>query len=355
MRTQYGKLLHVLQDAQDSEIKDLMGFCCVKPIRTVHNLLYEKKASDILADKLLPLATTQIDPIGKTRQQIEKWSKMKRDATEELAHRYARPEDGGISEDEIRTALASINDNHSFLQSNRVPVDDMIKLLTSKFHPDKVNQWSLEIRHGKGGSCLSHDHKTQYYFVLQSLSLWRDIMHDMFKLWICAESDMLDGASSYRLRNTGQGLQRMQSCPRVGRAMSEIVHECHRKMRSWIGLSVVHLGDRDVPNALVFIDKYNQVSRILTPIVTCIRDLDRIYEKPDTKAYIDKNFGGVESTKMLILSDFFKHGFDGSGDDGGSCIDGRLTSAWNWCQRLAKKSYHHVFLLTGFVGFDGEF
>jgi hypothetical protein len=58
--------------------------------------------------------------------------------------------------------------------------------------------------------------------------------------------------------------------------------------------------------------------------------------------------------------------------DAGSCIDGRLTSAWNWCSSLEKKRFFHVFLLTGkasasdlycdlclivclgFVGFDGE-
>lgn len=40
--------------------------------------------------------------------------------------------------------------------------------------------------------------------------------------------------------------------------------------------------------------------------------------------------------------------------DAGSCIDGRLTSAWNWCNNLEKKRFFPVFLLSGFMGFDGQ-
>jgi hypothetical protein len=75
--------------------------------------------------------------------------------------------------------------------------------------------------------------------------------------------------------------------------------------------------------------------------------------------YIDDAFHNNESAKKMILCDFFRHAFDGSGADNffdaGSCIDGRLTSAWNWCSQLEKKSYFPLFLLTGFMGFDGQF
>jgi len=76
-------------------------------------------------------------------------------------------------------------------------------------------------------------------------------------------------------------------------------------------------------------------------------------------AYIEGAYESSERLKKLILADFFKHGFDGSGADNffaaGSCIDGRLTSAWNWTNTIEKKAYFPIFLLTGFIGFDGDF
>ena len=127
----------------------------------------------------------------------------------------------------------------------------------------------------------------------------------------------------------------------------------------WVGSSAVHLGDNDVPNALVWIDKYTQIPRILEPILACIDGLERLADAPGMLAYIEGGWGDVRSLRKAILGDFFRHAFDGSGADNfydaGSCIDGRLTSAWNWCSKLPKKNYRHIFKMTGFVGFDGEF
>lgn len=111
------------------------------------------------------------------------------------------------------------------------------------------------------------------------------------------------------------------------------------------------MGDHNVPNALMFIDKYTQIYRILLPICNTLKQIPGLAEKPALRSYIEDEFGSVDSLMREILSDFFRHGFNGSGADNffdaGSCIDGRLTSAWNWCSMLEKKRYFYVFLLTG--------
>lgn len=102
-----------------------------------------------------------------------------------------------------------------------------------------------------------------------------------------------------------------------------------------------------------------QVPRILSPLVLVLDEIPRLCRAdPNIAAYIESAFGGVEECRKTILTDFFKHALDGSGADNfvdaGSCIDGRLTSAWSWCSKLEKKSYYRVFLMCGFTSFDGE-
>jgi len=181
----------------------------------------------------------------------------------------------------------------------------------------------------------------------------------MFRLWCLAEDDLLSPNNYYSLRDTGQGLNRVQSAPAIGKAMHEILHRAQRKVGSWIGSSVVHLGDHNVPNALTFIDKYTQVPRILNPIVAVIESIPRCAEQDNVREMIEASHGSIKDCQLDILQDFFKHAFDGSGADNfydaGSCIDGRLTSAWNWCNRLDKKDYYPIFKLCGFTGFDGSF
>lgn len=83
----------------------------------------------------------------------------------------------------------------------------------------------------------------------------------------------------------------------------------------------------------MFIDKYNQVPRLLNPVVRCIEQLEEADKHPDLNKFASSCYGGVDLLIKMILCDFFKSAFDGSGADNffdaGSCIDGRLTSAWN--------------------------
>ncbi|KAH9899505.1 hypothetical protein C8Q73DRAFT_743433 [Cubamyces lactineus] len=357
MRSTYGKLIYILQDSQTPEVKDLLNFTCVKPIKTVYTVLEDHDALDLLRDDLVSIATKEIYSEGRSRREIQKDIKAKERAIETLAAKYAR---SGFSQEQVRQCLYSIGDNHAFLRTNRDPCDRMIAYLKQYFHPThpQDNKSSLAIKNGKGGARLTHDHSKQYAYVLQSLTLWREILHDMFHLWTLAEQDLLNENVPYRLRDTGQGLNRVQAAPKTSRMMHAILNRAQRSIGSWVGSSVIHMGDHNVPNALMFIDKYSQVYRILLPICNTLAQIPRLAENPALRSYIDDEWGSPEGLTREILADFFRHGFDGSGAgnyfDAGSCIDGRLTSAWNWCSTLEKKRFFPVFLLTGFIGFDGE-
>jgi hypothetical protein len=310
-----------------------------------------------------------------------------------------------LPSDAVRLALYSLGDNNAYMHQARDPIDRVIRLLCSHFPaaaPESADL-SLAIGGGEGGARLSHSHSRQHAFALQSLLLWREIAHEMFKLWCLAEADLLDGASPYALKDTGQGLQRVQPAPRTEKAMRELLHRTQRKLGSWVGSAVIHLGDSNVPNALNFIDKvgalrararartaylthtraralailtlagrapgplarrvarqYAAIERILNPLLAVLDAIGTPKHQPaQLQTYIAMRWRSPTDAVKAILCDFFKFAFDGSGADNfydaGSCIDGRLTSAWNWCSQVSAKPYYPLFKMCGFIGFDGEF
>ena len=73
LRNVYGKLVHVLMDAQNPTIDELMGFRVVSNLNTVHSFLKRNDALHILIDDyaLIMDATTEIESIGKQRKFLD--------------------------------------------------------------------------------------------------------------------------------------------------------------------------------------------------------------------------------------------------------------------------------------------
>eukprot|EP00727_Mastigamoeba_balamuthi_P012917 m51a1_g8248 hypothetical protein (877) ;mRNA; r:130583-134788 len=362
MRTTYGKMVHILQDC--TLVKSAScPFEAIQPILTVRRFLEAHGASDVLSDPDLGPATLCVVQGSRSRDQVAADIRAKSKAQSAMVKRHvtdAMAHDGALTEDGLRRALDSLADANAYLAANRDPVERMLAMLQQYFKPQEPgdDDMSLAINYGQGGSCLCHSHAEQYEFARQSLELWRSVQGRMFELWCMADRDLLEDGGVYRLWNTGQGLNRVQNAPNVSRVMHDILSSVQSSIaRPWLGLSVVHLGDRDVPNSLFFIDKYTQVPRILAPIVRAVERMDQLEQCPDvcTLVEICGGKGRAEYCKTFILRDFFRHGFDGSGSDGGSCVDGRLTSCWNWCSKVEKKAYYPLLLATGFDGFDGSF
>lgn len=392
MRDAYGKLMYFLQDSRKQEVRDLLEFDAVSRVRSVYDVLSKStKGLEMLEDPQLRIATMEIMPEGKSRQQVQREIKAKETALKHLAKTYCsvarrrKRHMGGmyslgllrssyqdsesddnangeeLTEDIVEQCIYSIGDHSTYLRFNREPCDRILALLKEFFDPQDPGpdpKYSLAIEEGVDGARLSHPHQRQYTFVLQSMSLWREVLDNMFQLWHLAEEDLLDDEQLYQLADTGQGHQRVQKSPRSVVAMQKILAKVQKKVGGWVGSSIVHLGDHNVPNALMFIDKYIQVPRFLGPLVITLDKIPELAKSSNgMKTYIE-TFGGPKKLQKLILADFFRHAFDGSGADNffdaGSCIDGRLTSAWNWCSTIEGKPYFPIFLLTGFAGFDGK-
>lgn len=60
MRSEYGKLMYLLQDAASPDLRNLLEFDCRKPIKTVYNFLKERGAEALLKDPDIHYATNVI-------------------------------------------------------------------------------------------------------------------------------------------------------------------------------------------------------------------------------------------------------------------------------------------------------
>lgn len=348
MRETWVKLMYMLQDSR--KMNGSLG--ATAEFQTVSTLL-ESELGNVDKHDLLS------DPLW---DRILMGSKCDRPAELALISKFKTTNE---SEPSIDLIVQSVKDYYALVTQFVNPIDTLLAFLAKFFDPAVVgtnptsNGVSIAIRSGENGARLNHGHAKQFQYVRQSLKLWREVLFYFMPLWSKAEGDIL--GHDYRLADTGQGLNRIQGAPAAASLMNSIVAKVQRDLDgNWIGSSVVHLGDHNVPNALMFLDKYSQIPRILGPIAHTLLQLPKEYEKAPAvvRQYIDKTFGSVEDAQRSICHDFFKHGFDGSGADNyydaGSCIDGRLTSAWNWCSKIEKKSYFPLFLLTNFIGFDGQ-
>jgi len=196
MRSDYGKLVHILQDVVDPGVSRALRMDCVREIATVHSLLEARGALGLLADPRIGTATTSISrrvAIGGAgaealeRERVAEAVRAKEAAVAGLVAQWGaaavvRAEQAALpsgaegpalppplSAVEVKLVLDSIADSNAYQVANARPVERMIHWLGTLFSPEDsaTGDDSLAISRGRGGSCLTHSHRTQFYFVMQ--------------------------------------------------------------------------------------------------------------------------------------------------------------------------------------------
>ena len=112
MRSEYGKLVYLLQDTLVESVQEAIECGCMCPIKTVHSTLCDKGAGAILEEDAIVVATSEIIAGSKSRSSIDREIKAKERAVESLSKRHAN---SNINAEEIRQCLYSIGDNNAYL------------------------------------------------------------------------------------------------------------------------------------------------------------------------------------------------------------------------------------------------
>ena len=152
MRSVYGKMMHMLQDASSARMQDMTGVSLNSPMKTIGSVLKEGKCEDLLKDSRLDVATKPSSfEKHKSRAEIDKHIKAKMKARNELCEEFSNS--SSLSKETILLCLESIDDARTNLLQNCRPVERMIEMLTSMFSPDKEEEgFSLAISSGRGGT-----------------------------------------------------------------------------------------------------------------------------------------------------------------------------------------------------------
>ncbi|EPY26412.1 hypothetical protein AGDE_11350 [Angomonas deanei] len=270
-RGEYGKLVMFLQDIQMPSIRRHLKLesNLLLPLKTVGSELETIDSSVVLDD--LDFKNKFLRPKGAEKQE----------GLNLLLERY-----GGTDASKrkvLERCLRSADDVRQFLLGNARPLEKLISYVKKDFEElSSSDPHNISIQSGKDGACFTQSHSTHAKYVIESLTLWMNVQGKIFDVWEAAETDMLvEGKGNYSIVNTGQGYHRMCSAPVSYRVMSSLVRETEAQLGGWVGIKVIHLGDRDVPNPLVFIDKYSVIPKIVTPIVHVLDELGHIFSEDE--------------------------------------------------------------------------
>lgn len=105
MRSEYGKLVYLLQDAVSPTVQPHLSFSCKGPIETVYKFVEDRGGIALLEDKLIETATEEILSLRKTRAQISREIQRKERAVTHLKSKY---QSSKLSSEDIHLCLYSI-------------------------------------------------------------------------------------------------------------------------------------------------------------------------------------------------------------------------------------------------------